>query len=176
MIIPSTRLFTAGEIETGSFLNSSITNLGNFLLGKPVAVLRQATAQSLAVSGTNYTLTFDTEDVDRDNGHSISTNTSRYTAQTAGYYFVAGQASFAGNVTGSRIARLSVNGTLVNYGAKITSSTLNTNACILPVESLLYLSVGDYVEISVNQTSGAALNTFVTAPYQSFMSIIWVSV
>lgn len=175
MIIPSTRLFTAGEVETGAYLNSAVTNLGNFMLGKPIALLRQTVVQALTTSGTTYALTFDTEDVDRDNGHSTSTNTSRYTAQTAGWYFVSATAAFAGNVTGSRLARFAVNGTAINFGQNINYATLNSNTCVLPLNALMYLNVSDYVEVQVNQTSGASLNTNVTAPYQSFMSVIWVS-
>jgi len=174
MIIPSTRLFTAGEVETGAYLNSSITNLGNFMLGKPIAQLRQTAAQTLT-TGNNAAVTFDTEDIDRDNGHSTSTNPSRYTAQTAGWYFVTGAIAYTGNATGARVARFQVNGTSLNAGAYITAFTLNTQPLIAPVSNFTYLNVGDYVEIIANQTTGASLNTYVTAPYQSFMSVIWVS-
>jgi hypothetical protein len=174
MIIPSTRLFTAGEVETGAYLNSAVTNLGNFMLGKPIAYLRQTAAQTLTTA-TNTLLTFDTEDIDRDNGHSTTTNTSRYTAQTAGWYFITGAASFVGNATGTRVARFLINGTALNAGGNITSATLNTNTCVAPISNFVYLNVGDYLEIQVQQSSGANLNTYVTAPYQSFMSVIWVS-
>lgn len=174
MIIPSTRLFTAGEVETGAYLNSAVTNLGNFMLGKPIVYLRQTAAQTLTTA-TNAVLAFDTEDIDRDNGHSTSTNTSRYTAQTAGWYYIQGSASFAGNITGTRIARFLVNGTALNAGGNITAYTLNTNTNVLPINNFTYLNVGDYVEIQVQQTSGGNLNTVVTAPNQSFMSAIWVS-
>lgn len=175
MIIPSTRLFTAGEVETGAYLNSAVTNLGNFMLGKPIATLRQTAAQSLAVSGTAYALTFDTEDIDRDNGHSTSTNTTRYTAQTAGWYYVFGQVSITGNVTGSRTASLRVNSAALNTTQVISAYTLNSNTWTAPTSGMIYLNVGDYVELWASQTSGGALNTFVTAPYQPFMSVIWVS-
>lgn len=175
MIIPSTRLFTAGEVETGAYLNSAVTNLGNFMLGKPIATVRQTSAQALTTSGTAYALLFDTEDIDRDNGHSTSTNTSRYTAQTAGWYYVFGQASITGNVTGSRVAGIRVNGVAGNISQQISAYTLNANTWTAPVSGMVYLNVGDYVEIWASQTSGASLNTYVVAPYQSFMSVIWVS-
>lgn len=176
MIIPSTRLFKAGEIETGSYLNSSITNLGNFVLGKPICSMRQTVAQSLAVSGTDYALTFNVEEVDRDNGHSTTTNTNRYTAQTAGYYYFDAKASFTGNATGTRSARFRKNGTNIQDSGMITPYALNTNACVLPLYTFVYLAVGDYVEIILNQSSGGALNTSVASPYQSNMTVIWVSV
>ena len=50
MQLPSTRYFTAGEIETGAYLNAAITNLGNFLLGRPIA---QITSTGLDVKNIN---------------------------------------------------------------------------------------------------------------------------
>jgi len=48
MIVPSTRLFSAGEVETGAYLNSAVTNLGNFVLGKPVCSLYSTVATAVA--------------------------------------------------------------------------------------------------------------------------------
>lgn len=178
MIIPSTRLFKAGEIETGSYLNSSITNLGNFLLGKPVFLAWQSTVQS--IPNNAYTpVTFTSETVDRDNGHSVTTNTSRYTAQTAGYYLFNGQIQYASNVTGSRRALWQVNGTTPVGGGGFftTSSTLVAGtASVVAPPFLYYLAVGDYVELNAFQNSGAALNTVAAGGVFSTMSAIWVSV
>jgi hypothetical protein len=179
MIIPSTRLFTAGEIETGSFLNSSITNLGNFLLGKPVFAAWQSTVQSIP-NNTYTPLTFTSEVVDRDNGHSVTTNTSRYTAQTAGYYLFNGQIQYASNVTGSRRALWWVNGgtpTGNGGGFFTTSSTLVAgNVSVVAPPFFVYLAVGDYVELAAFQNSGAALNTVAAGGVFCTMSAIWVSV
>jgi hypothetical protein len=178
MIIPSTRLFTAGEVETGSFLNSSITNLGNFLLGKPVFSAWQSVVQS--IPNNAYTpVTFTSETVDRDNGHSVSALTSRYTAQTAGYYLFNGTIQYASNVTGARRALWQVNGAtpVGGGGFFITSSTLvaGTVSVVAP-PFFYYLAVGDYVELNAFQNSGAALNTVAAGGVFSTFSAIWVSV
>jgi len=174
MIIPSTRLFTAGEIETGAYLNSAVTNLGNFMLGKPVAQLQQTAAQS--INTANFTaITFTSEIIDRDNAHSNVTNTSRYTAQTAGWYFISGSIMWAASATGSRLAGWFVNGTNLglnrfnNNGASLTVST--------PAQSrLVNLNVGDYLELRGYQDSGASLNTLVTGSTDySYMTVVWVS-
>lgn len=179
MIIPSTRLFTAGEIETGSFLNSSITNLGNFLLGKPVFLAWQSVVQS--IPNNAYTpVTFTSETVDRDNGHSVSALTSRYTAQTAGYYLFNGQIQYAANVTGTRRALWHINGAIPSGsggGFFSTASTLTaTTASVVAPPFLTYLAVGDYVELNAFQNSGAALNTVAAGGVFSTISAIWVSV
>lgn len=178
MIIPSTRLFKAGEIETGSYLNSSITNLGNFLLGKPVFLAWQSVVQS--IPNNAYTpITFTSETVDRDNGHSVTTNTSRYTAQTAGYYLFNASIQYASNVTGSRRALWQFNGSTTPNGGGFftTSSTLvaGTVSVVAP-PFLQYCAVGDYVEIAGFQNSGAALNTVAAGGVFSTFSAIWVSV
>lgn len=177
MIIPSTRVFTAGEIETGAYLNATVTNLGNFLLGKPVFSAYQTAVQS--ISDSTYTgLTFTTEIVDRDNGHSNTVNPSRYTAQTAGYYLFNGQGAFATNTTGIRSLLWHVNGAFpVGGGFSTTTSTLIAGTVVLTASPFFqYLSVGDYVELRARQTSGAALNTVVASGITSSISAIWVSV
>lgn len=176
MIVPSTRLFTAGEVETGAFLNSAVTNLGNFMLGKPIAQLRQTSAQTLTTISTTYDILFDTEDIDRDNGHSTVTNTGRYTAQTAGWYYVSGAVGFSANAIGTRVVNIAVNGSALPVGLNrpnyATSASLILTVPTTPV--LTYLNVGDYVTLQA--TAGvASLQTTVTSGYQSFLSLVWVS-
>jgi len=173
MIIPSTRLFTAGEIETGAYLNSAVTNLGNFMLGKPIAQLTQPVAQS--IPNAAYTaLTFTSEVIDRDNGHSTTVNTSRYTAQTAGWYFVSGAAKFAANATGQRIAAWFVNGVQLDLNRyQNNGAGLSTNADAQ--SRLVNLNVNDYLELRAYQDSGAALNTQAITNENSYMTVVWVS-
>jgi hypothetical protein len=165
----------AGEVETASIMNNSVTALGNFVLARPLAILRQTTTQSLP-TGTATALTFDTEDIDRDNGHSTSVNPSRYTSQTAGYYYVTAHGSFAGNATGVRNIAAYVNGTQSTSLMATTSSTLTAGTTAhLSFSGIVYLNVSDYLEIFATQTSGGALSTSVTAPHQAFLSVVWVS-
>jgi hypothetical protein len=178
MIIPSTRLFTAGEVETGAYLNATITSLGNFVLGKPVFSAWQSTVQTLTTS-TYTPIDFTSEQIDRDNGHSNVTNPSRYTAQTAGYYLFNGVIQYASNVTGARRAFWGVNGgdPAGGGGFFTTSSTLiaGTTTVIAP-PLLVYLSVGDYVQLRGWQSSGANLSTVAAGGVFSSMTAVWVSV
>jgi hypothetical protein len=175
MIIPSTRLFTAGEVETGAYLNSAVTNLGNFMLGKPIFQAYQSTVQSIA-NGTFTPITFTSETIDRDNGHSTVTNTSRFTAQTAGWYFISGKVAYAANVSGQRLANWNVNGAQVSMTryAPITIASIPSFA--LADNRLVYLNVNDYLELIGYQDSGVALNTFISGSIENcYMTAIWVS-
>ena len=175
MIVPSTRLFSAGEIETGAYLNSAITNLGNFMLGKPILQMNQTVAQS--IPNTTWTaITFTAEVIDRDNAHSTTVNTSRLTAQTAGWYFISGRVQFAANATGQRLSGWTINGTQISTNRYPTITIASIPATALADSRLIYLSVNDYLELVAYQDSGGALNTQIASPTESCgVTAIWVS-
>lgn len=102
---------------------------------------------------------FDQETVDTHNGHSTSTNNSRYTAVAPGLYSVFGSVGWTPNATGRRIASIFVNGaeiadTRSECSPTATASTAQTNQ----PETLVQLAVGDFVEIRAFQSSGGALS------------------
>lgn len=118
-----------------------------------------STAQSLT-SGTATALNFDSETFDTAGFHDTVTNPSRFTipAGAAGTYVVVGGVGFAANATGTRAARIHVNGVV---GA-ITSVEADRTAGLptrLTVSDVLVLAAGDYVELAGYQLSGGALNT-----------------
>lgn len=180
MIVPTTRLFAAGDILTGAMVNQTVTSLGNFLLGKPVCALYSSVAQTPFVSGTASAITFDTEIVDRDNGHSLSVNTSRYTAATAGYYRVSGSVHFASSVLGSyRLAYIGKNGTAVAGSGSMmrwTAGVVATGALtVTTVPTLVYMNgTTDYVELFGQQDTTAGTSA-AAADRASGMTVEWVS-
>lgn len=136
----------------------------------PAFRLYQSAAQSIA-NATNSVLTFDTEDLDTDNGHSLVTNTSRYTAAVAGWYFVSGTVQYTSNTTGNRLVWIAKNGTTINQVGRPTSSTSNTMG--IQVSTLVYMNGStDYIEVGTYQTSGGALNTLTANP--SIFEGYWV--
>jgi hypothetical protein len=179
MIVPSTRLFTAGEVETGAFLNSAVTNLGNFMLGKPVASLSTTNAQSF-VSGTSTAVTWATGSggtitVNRDNGWA-SANPTRYTAQTAGWYWIASGANFSSTAATYKGTWLQVNGATAVIGSSSISNTASTTFQSNS-NGFVYLNVADYVEL-IGRAQGT--NTPLVAPIigttaTAFINVIWVS-
>nr|WSX48897.1 hypothetical protein OG409_08005 [Streptomyces sp. NBC_00974] len=122
----------------------------------PIAVLQQTVTQSVA-NGAWAVMTFDTEITDSYSGHSLVTNTSRYTCQLAGWYRVTVRAAFAANATGSRGARIHKNGAFIQGAANLCGAgTLNG---IVEASHILLLAAGDYVEGAAGQNSGGALST-----------------
>jgi hypothetical protein len=100
--------------------------------------------------GEDWSIEFDVEDFDTDACHD-STNPTRLTANTAGYYQVEGYLVY---VTGANVgyAKIKKNGTLCAY------STVPGTAFSLQSESVrtvVYLAVGDYVELFHLRTSGS---------------------
>ena len=178
---PTPATQTAGTVVPAATINSQ-GNLATYLAGRteaggsrrPLCKIRQTVAQSIPAS-TSTAITFDTEDIDYDNGHSITVNTSRYTAQTAGWYLACFMVAYSGNATGSRGAFLRLNGTTgVNGGAAVVQAAPATNATDVAGATLVYLNVGDYVEVTAIQGSGGSMNTDVGD--QSSLTIQWVSV
>lgn len=150
--------------------------LGNATSGgskRPLCVMRQTVAQSIP-NNVLTSLLLDVEDVDYDNGHSTVTNTSRYTAATAGWHHVDYFSSWAANATGVRIMALAVNGVALNMSQTEIVPTSGAATCIAASRKL-NLSVGDFLEVQVQQTSGAALNTFDSGPSMCGMAVEWRS-
>lgn len=110
------------------------------------------TTGTISVADSTYvSVTFDTEQYDTDGYHSTATNTSRMTipAGKAGYYLLTGRMRWDANTTGSRYIIFSKNGT--NYdstGSAIYASMYQIHSIVL------YLAVGDYVELQGYQDSG----------------------
>lgn len=172
---PGTHTFT-GVVSTSSEMNTFVRDPLLFLFSKPAAELRQTVAQSIP-NVTWTSITFDVEDLDSDpagtGGHSTSSNTSRYVAVYAGWYRVSGGVEFAINATGQRACAWAVNGTLVAASRTLISATAALGMGVPAKTKLVFLNIGDYVEMQVYQNSGGALNTAVVAEGAPSMSVVW---
>lgn len=176
--LPTPRNWIAGEVDTGAYMNA-VRAWMQFLQTPPAAKLRQTAAQTTA-SGTAAAVVFDTEDLDVDGGHSTTSNTSRYVAQVAGWYWVSGTVGFTGNATGSRLAWLQLNGLVSGttvLGTEVGFGTVpNAGHVELTVPAtLVYLNAGDYIELVAFQSSTINLNTFLSGAIQPMMSVLWAS-
>jgi hypothetical protein len=112
---------------------------------------------NLSIADTTWTtVTYNTERYDTDSYHSTSTNTSRFTIPTGktGYFLISVTMAFSTNTTGSRNAKLIVNGSDIRNLSQQSSpsSFIDTFGAVLP------LTAADYVELQVLQTSGGSLN------------------
>lgn len=148
-----------GNFNTSALWNANVLGGLGYLLA-PVRFKGYAsTAQAIANgSGAGSVLTLDTEIVDSDGGHSTTTNTSRFTAQTAGLYAAMGSVCFATNGTGTRSLQVMLNGTTVP-GSLGQFPASSVNGGTATTATTVQMNVGDYVELFTWQTSGSALNT-----------------
>jgi hypothetical protein len=113
--------------------------------------------------------------VDTRNGHSTSVNTSRYTAQVAGRYLIAGGFSVDVNGTGSRGVVFAKNGGFIDGTQVMLASSGGLVSTIVPARSkTINLAIGDDVEIYGYQNAGGALNTLVSGSDQSSFLIEYV--
>jgi len=142
--------------------------------GMPLFIGRQATVQAIPTAVWTA-VTFDAHDVDRDGGHSLTVNNTRYTSQTAGWYELQGAGSFSNATTGRRIVRLQNSGGPIPGTAAGGPTIGNANAVTLQTTGAFYIAVADYIEIALYQDSGAALNTSVNSQETCRLVARWVS-
>lgn len=173
MVIPSPRTWTVGEVLTAAKLNVDVRDGLNFLLSPPWAVMRKSAAQSIANS-TIVLVTWDVEDIDRDNGHNNAVNNTRYTSQTAGWYFINGAVRWSS--TAGDLRTFDFRKTFSGGGTEQYSIQSGTALGALMRGTIhLFLAVGDYVEIFVTQASGGAVNTSGSSALEQRWEVRWIS-
>jgi hypothetical protein len=119
------------------------------------AKVYHSSAQSIPTA-TWTALAFNSEVYDTDGIHDPATNNSRLTCKTAGKYLIIACCAFASNATGYRCGAIRVNDTyycVCHYVAPVNGTRTNINP-----STMADLSVDDYVEFNVYQSSGGNLN------------------
>jgi hypothetical protein len=156
--VPTQDTFTVGEKLTAALMNKDVRDSVNYLVNRPIALVYQNVAQSIP-NGTTFTaVTFDSSIIDTYNGHSNSTNNSRYTAQVAGWYDVLAQIGCPSNATGIRAALIQVNGATPTANPEVEFSPTSGGGTLFQIGAFVFLNVGDYVQVELEQTSGAAMS------------------
>lgn len=117
-------------------------------------------------SGTGLTtVAFTSEEYDTDGMHDTVTNNSRITIQTAGFYILGFNGTFAAAATYQRVfARLLVNATLEIARDQKPGTGLSFSG-VLGITTAYRFVVGDYIEVQVSQSdSGAAARNLEANP------------
>lgn len=132
-----------------------------------VAARHTDQVQTIA-NNTTTALVFGTEYFDTDAYHSTTTNNTRFTVPSgkAGYYSLVCNFEWATNGTGQRTINYRINGTTKVATLSVPAVTGAFGMCLAFTTSSL--SVGDYVEVTVNQTSGGNLDIYSFADGQRF--------
>lgn len=175
-IIPTVPTEVPGNFNTAALWNANVLGGLNYLLS-PVRFKGYSSAAQAIASATSPStlLTLDTEIVDTDGGHSTVTNTSRYTAQTAGFYYVSGSVCFnATSSSGSRTLNIFLNGAGIT-GAGIQAAPSPANGASVFTSTLVQMNVGDYVELACWQNSGSSIGTATTNSLATTMNLFRVS-
>lgn len=142
---------------------------------KSVRVNKQAN-QSIPDS-TDTALTFSNEEFDVGGFADLATNNTRLTVPSglAGKYLISGYFAWASNTTGTRRAKLRVNGTTF-----VAQNQIGTAGGFefMNISAVVSLAAADYVEIIVFQNSGAALDILgsSTDPYQTHFAMALLGV
>ncbi len=149
---------TAPRIAVGEPWTSTKWNLMadaiDFIQNPPAFAGRHAVSGTFT-SGAWTSVQLDTEDLDSYNGHSTTTNTSRYVSQASGWYHAYGTVAFASNATGLRGACFYIN---ASYRLRKQLMTAVSGAVHnITTAGLIYLAAGEYVELQGYQTSGGLL-------------------
>lgn len=137
----------------------------------PLFYATQTVTQNFA-DNTPVAVTFSTEVVDTANGHSTSTNTSRYTCQQAGWYVCSGMVSYNyQNLTGVRAALIYKNGVIIpGASSQIPPGNgLPTRPATPAV--LVNLAVNDYVELYAYQNCGTTIISEASATTGSSLTV-----
>ena len=159
MTIPYTKTtWATNDLVTAAKLNQIEQGVEDAQSG-PIARVYHNAAQSISTA-TETTLAFNNERDDNvagvaSNQHDNSSNNSRLTCRYNGFYIMGAQIEWASAPTLGTI-KLRFNGTayLVENNSASTLLTCVTGH---------YLSVNDYVEVRVTQTSGGNLNVSTNA-------------
>lgn len=154
-----------------------ITDAINLLLNPPIFEGRQTVAQTLT-TGSGTAITLDAEDLDNYNGHSPSSNTSRYVIPLTGRYQLSGGVGFTPNGTGTRAAYWCKNGIFILGSKQEIGTAAGSVIRILANTMTVLLNAGDYIELFGLQGSGANLTTDVANSAlsgQATVSIRWVA-
>jgi hypothetical protein len=119
---------------------------------------------NLSIPDSSYTvLTFNSERYDTDDIHDTTANTSRLTCKTAGKFLIVAGIEFSGIATGRRIVRFLLNNVyeIVKFELGLSSA----NVFRATTTTIYDLQVNDYLEVSVYQSSGAALDVLALGYY-----------
>tara|TARA_R110002020_G_scaffold152949_3_gene332036 strand:- start:393 stop:1040 length:648 start_codon:yes stop_codon:yes gene_type:complete len=141
---------SAGDTATAARRNHSHAMAASTANTATCSVVRTA---NQTISNTTWTLVaFTSETFDTDTMHDNTTNNSRITAKTAGYYWITSQVAWDSNATGGRTSRIREGGDTVisNW-----TDDANGNRDIVQTNGVLWhLAVDEYVEVQVYQNSG----------------------
>ncbi len=166
--------YTVGQTLTAAQMNTYVRDNTLFLFSPPACSVQRtgdgtfASGSSLNGVGFNVASDYDTDPT----MHSAATNNSRITINTGGLYKVSGGGKWAISSAGARYMAIRRNGThdLCN-DSRIPLASDNSWQ---NVTRDMLISVGDYVELCVAQTSGSGLALLGSVEGGAWLTVAWL--
>lgn len=175
--VPNTSFHYPGDLVTAEIWNTGPKALNDFLSNRPCIQSSDNVIQSIpnnAWTPINYGINF----IDTDSGHSIASNTQKFYAQVAGWYWVRGSFSFnpggASNVASRIDTAIAKNGTIVAGSSQFLTKGTNWTWAE-SASTFAQLNPGDRVEMWVRQFTGATQQSDTgTVGINSGMTVVWI--
>jgi len=156
----------AGDIAPASWGTVVNTNL-NWLHDVPVCCLKKTGVQSVNDSSDTL-VTWESEEYDPEGMFTSTDSTTRITVPYTGAYLVVANMLFAADADGFRYVRIYLNGVIKAQEFQPGNGTGGNHfgtTVIYPA------TAGQYFEVSVEHSAGAALNIGGASNYQSNFSV-----
>lgn len=145
------------RLGDGSLSDQNFQTLGR-VVNPPVPQARAFNNANISAgASTVVALTFNSEHFNNGGVHSTSVNSGRLTAPITGFYLIGGHVSYAANATGFRVTTIRLNGT-TDIAADERGNNGGSEPVNVSLSSAYQLTAGQYVELTVLQNSGGALN------------------
>lgn len=147
----------ASAILTAPQLNVDIRDNLNYLYTPPRVSATRAAAKSVVSGAAAAAYDFDQEDYDTDAMHVTSGSNTRFTVKTAGVYLFTADVAWGIQAGGRRYASFVLNGSATAFAAVNAAPTVAGECGFVLVRQRLF-AVNDYIELTVFQDSGSAVN------------------
>ena len=136
------------------------------------AVRVYRTADNGISDSTTTALTFTHVDYDTDS--MFSATDTKVNIKTAGIYSLYGNVRWESNTTGRRIIAIRKNGS-TNLGLVELGPQTSGHILTMQIVAQQSLAAGDYVELTVFQTSGGTLDVDAVSAYSPIFALHWVA-
>jgi hypothetical protein len=157
IVTPASDTWTANQLVNADQLNANIRDAQQFLIYAPLTIVTRAAAQTV-INGDSVII-WDNEIIDTDG--TFTAPSTDIVVQRPGVYALQMQSQFPNNNTGSRSAKISING--VDFAIAKNMSANGRYTCI-NAACIAALAKGDIINGKVYQDSGISLSIGNSSP------------